>query len=485
MQSGVRLPTIPRTMKKFAVLLLVSTQIVFSVGGQPPAAEVAGIARRVPQNIDISQSRGNEAETAIAISHTDRRFMTSVSNIESTGLFHSWSTDGGHTWQHDVIATGSDSLTAACCDAQLASDEFGNIFLTYLSSNIAVKMAISIDGGATFQQLAFLSSLPSGLPVYPWKSLANIGQTVSGDQPSIAAAAGSVWISWTGFDGTIQASGARVTGLGQVGAFSPAQGISGRNRFGDYGDTAIGPNGEVFVVYQNPTGGEGPATIYGALDADGLGSQGFGSPQVLQTTNVGGFDYIPAQSGRSIDAEAGLAWDRTGGPHNGRLYFIYVSEEPAESSDTNIQLRYSDDSGATWSDSVRLNDDSATNSQFNPKIQLDTTTGNIAIAWYDARNDLGDSGRGDTNGRPNDDIMIYTTVSRDGGLTFQRNKRLSAGASNDDDANSGVDYGDYSGFAFHQGRMYFSAADNSNSTGDNPDGTLKNFDLYVAPLTVR
>ena len=70
-------------------------------------------------------------------------------------------------------------------------------------------------------------------------------------------------------------------------------------------------------------------------------------------------------------------------------------------------------------------------------------------------------------------------------MTFQRNKRLSAGASNDDDANSGVDYGDYSGFAFHAGSMYFSAADNSNSTGDNPDGTLNTFDLVVAPLTVR
>ncbi len=87
------------------------------------------------------------------------------------------------------IANG-DALGFACCDAQLASDDFGNIFLTYLSSDIAVKMAISTDGGATFQPLQFLTSLPFGLPVMPWKSLAAIGQTVSGDQPSIAAGAG-------------------------------------------------------------------------------------------------------------------------------------------------------------------------------------------------------------------------------------------------------------------------------------------------------
>ena len=265
------------------------------------------------------------------------------------------------------------------------------------------------------------------------------------------------------------------------GLFSPAQGIPGSNRSGDYGDTAIGPDGQVFVVYQNPTGGEGPATIYGALDPDGLGPQGFGPAKVLQTTNVGGFDYIPAQSGRSIDAECGLAWDRTGGPFNGRLYFIYVSEEPQESNDTDIQLRYSDDNGATWSSALRVNDDTGTNSQFNPKISLDPTTGKIAIAWYDARNDHGDHDRGDTNGQPNDDVMIYGAVSRNGGSSFQRNLRLSAAPSNDDDARSGVDYGDYSGFAFYGGRLYFSAADNSNATGDNPDGTLKTFDLVVAP----
>jgi hypothetical protein len=473
-------------MKTFASILLICTQIALgSVLGQSLPELLPDVASaKVPKNVNMSKRPGNEAETAVAVSHTNPRLITTVSNLEINGTFHSWSTDGGHTWQNNVIANG-DALGFACCDAQLASDDFGNIFLTYLSSNIAVKMAISTDGGATFQPLVFLANLPTGLPVFPWKSLAKIGQTVSGDQPSIAAAAGSVWISWTGFDGSIQASGAPVTGLGQVGTFTPAQGITSGNRFGDYGDTAIGPNGEVFVVYQNPTGGEGPSTIYGALDPDGLGPQGFGAAKVIQTTNVGGFDYIPAQSGRSIDAEAGLAWDRTGGPHNGRLYFIYVSEEPQESNDMDIQLRYSDDSGTTWSNSMRVNDDTGTNSQFNPKIALDPTTGNIALAWYDARNDLGNHGHGDTNGIPNDDIMIYSTVSKDGGVTFSKNQRLSRGASNAVDARSGVDYGDYSGFAFFNNVMYFSAADNSNSTGDNPDGTLHTFDLYVAPLTSR
>jgi hypothetical protein len=481
LHRGYDLHTIASFMKKFVVLF--SLCLIGIASGQWADRDTP--SGKVPKNVDMSVSRGNEAETAVAISHTNPQQITTVSNLEVvSGTFHSWSTDGGKTWQHDVIADG-DALGVACCDAQLASDDFGNIFLTYLSSDISVKMALSTDGGATFKPIPFLTNLPMGVPTFPWKSLARIGQAVGGDQPSISAGAGSVWISWTSSSGAIAASGAAVTGLGQVGAFSPAQTIPGGNGFGDYGDTAIGPDGQVFVVYQTPTGGEGPATIYGALDPDGLGPQGFGAAKAIQTTNVGGFDYIPAQSGRSIDAEAGLAWDRSAGVNGGRLYFIYVSEEPQESSDTDINLRYSDDDGATWSTSVRVNDDTGTSSQFNPKIQVDSATGNIGIAWYDARNDLGDHGRGDTNGRVNDDVMIYSTVSRNGGTSFRANQRVSAGVSNDNGAASGVDYGDYSGFAFFGGRMYFSAADNSNSTGDNPDGSLSHFDLLVAPLTVK
>jgi hypothetical protein len=445
----------------------------------------AAAAPASPRNVNISKTHGTEAETSVAVSHTNPLQLTAVSNLNSgAGLFHGWSTDGGRTWKHEVIADG-DALGFACCDAQLAADDFGNIFLVYLSSDILVKMAMSTDGGATFRPLNFLASQPMGIPTMPWRSLAAPGKAVGGDQPSIAAAAGSVWVSWTSSNGTIKATGAPVTALGQVGAFVPAQGISGANASGDYGDTSIGPNGQVFVVYQTPTGGEGPSTIYGALDPDGLGPKGFGAAQLLQTTNVGGFDFIPAQSGRSIDDEAGLAWDRTGGVHNGRLYFIYVSEQPQESNDTDIQLRFSDDNGVTWSNSVRVNDDTTKNSQFNPRISLDPTTGFLGIAWYDARNDSGNHGPGDTNGIPNDDALIYATVSRDGGNTFLPNRRLSAGASNDDDAGSIVDYGDYSGFSFFGGKLYFAAADNSNSTGDNPDGPLSTFDLYVAPVSVH
>ena len=75
---------------------------------------------------------------------------------------------------------------------------------------------------------------------------------------------------------------------------------------GNFGDTAIGPDGQVMVMYQDQTNGQGGARIYSALDADGLGPHGFGDPRFFARTRVGGFDYVPVQPDRSVDAEANL-----------------------------------------------------------------------------------------------------------------------------------------------------------------------------------
>src|ERR1051325_5855777 len=88
--------------------------------------------------------------------------------------------------------------------------------------------------------------------------------------------------------GHFEAAGAKVTGLGMVGSFSPlekAPGPSGAN----FGDIAIGPQGQVMVTYQSPISGSGPSKIYVNLDADGLGSQGFGPAILVTSTQVGGF----------------------------------------------------------------------------------------------------------------------------------------------------------------------------------------------------
>jgi hypothetical protein len=432
------------------------------------ATATLGTAAGPLPNFNVTAMRGNEAEDAIAVNPTNPSNVVAMSTLPDvvSGLAVGVTFDGGGTWSRRVIGAAGDPLGEICCDQQLAWDRFGNLWMTYLvNTNGDILVALSTDGGRSFKKVADLV-------------------TSFGDQPSIAVGPNSVWVSFTASPGKqIQAFGARVTGLGRFGSFTAPENVPSPGN-GDYGDTAVGPAGQVMVTYQNATNGQGGADIYTAVDPDGLGPAGFGTPVLVTHSNVGGFDFIAPQPDRSVDAEANLAWDRSGGAHNGRAYLVWTDENPNESDNTDILLQHSDDNGATWSPAVKLNDDRTTNSQYNPAIALDQTSGAVAVSWYDTRNDLGTGGRGDTDRVPNDDFQIWATDSTNGGTTFAPNFRVSRGTSNAIDANSFFDVGDYTHAAFVAGAFWPAWSDNSNSTGDNPDGTLHQLDLYTAKVSI-
>jgi hypothetical protein len=447
---------------------LVSKSSTLVLGFAVVLATAALAAAAPPSNFNVTAMPGNEAENAIAVNPTDPSNVVAMSTLPDVvaGLAVGVSFNDGQTWTRRVIGTADDPLGEICCDQQLAWDRFGNLWMTYLvNTNGDVLVALSTDGGSSFTKVADL-------------------QTKFGDQPSIAVGPNSVWVSFTRSPGNqIQAFGAPVTGLGQFGSFSAPENVPSPGN-GDYGDTAVGPAGQVMVTYQNSTNGQGGADIYTAVDPDGLGPAGFGKPAVVAHSHVGGFDFIPAQPNRSVDAEANLAWDRSGGANSGRVYLIWTQETPNESDNTDIMLQRSDNSGASWTPPVKLNDDNTINSQYNPAIALDQSSGDVAVSWYDTRNDLGTGGSGDTDGIRNDDFQIWATDSTNGGTTFAPNFQVSQGTSNALDADSFFDTGDYTHAAFVSGAFWPAWSDNSNSTGDNPDGTLHQFDLYTAKVSI-
>jgi hypothetical protein len=439
--------------------------------GLAVALATTGLAAAAPlqPNIDSSALPGNEAEDAIAVNPTNPSNVVTMSTLPDvvSGISVNVTFNGGRTWARRVIGdTTSDPLGDICCDQQLAWDRFGNLWMTYLpNSTFDILVAVSTDGGRSFSKVADIAP--------------------NGDQPSIAVGANSVWVSYTAGKGKqIQASGASVTGLGQFGSFTAPENVPGPGGNGDYGDTAVGPGGQLMVTYQKSENGKGGTDIYTAEDIDGLGAGGFNAPLLVAHSRVGGFDPIPAKPDRTIDAEASLAWDRSGGAHNGRAYLVWVQESPNASNNTDIELQRSDDNGATWSPAVKLNDDHTVNSQYDPAIALDQTTGNVALSWYDTRSDLGTGGSGDTDGIPNDDFQIWATDSTDGGATFAPNFAVSRGTSNAIAANSFFDDGDYTHAAFVGGTFWPAWSDNSNSAGGNPDGTLHQFDLYTAKVAI-
>ena len=151
---------------------------------------------------------------------------------------------------------------------------------------------------------------------------------------------------------------------------------------------------------------------------------------------------------------------------------VYTDAPTTSSTDLNIFTRYSDNDGATWSSAHRVNTDLTSNSQFFSKIALDPVTGNIAVVWYDCRNSAG-----------NNRVELWGTVSTDGGQTFLPEVKISAGSTSGVGLGSGNELGDYLGLDFYNNVFHPCWADDSNSTGDNPNGT-SNLDFYTAAVTV-
>jgi hypothetical protein len=483
-----------RILAALAGLTLLGIQ---AVGAMPARAAT------VAPNVNITRLGGNQSEAAIAIDPLDPNHVVELSNrVYGAGMVLGVSYDGGATWSVSEFGR-NDAFGKACCDPTLSWDAFGNLFMGWLTleDSGAVPVAISTDGGQTFSMLKVLrpnpprvrseegvavSERPEGDPgdeEKPGGAEKEREPSPKGsfiDQPTITTGAGSVWVTWNN-NGLMQAAGAKVSGLGRVANFKNRHDIRNTGSC-SFGDISVGPDGQVYEVCTKDKRGSDPesASIRAATDPDGLGPRGFTEAEVIGSTNVVPFDYIPPQRARSVDAEPGLAWDTVAtSPNFGRLYLIWTDEQPNESGDTDTWLRYSDDDGTTWSTPARVND-VTTNAQFLPRIALDPTTGNLAIGWHDARNDVGNLSFGDTDGKPNTDAMYYMTFSTDGGQTFAPSVQVSQGVSNAADARNGIDYGDYTGLAFSAGVAMPAWSDNSNSTGNNPAGALRTFDIYTA-----
>jgi hypothetical protein len=412
---------------------------------------------------NVSALANYQNECAIKVNPTDADQIVAACNNATGGLFFARSNNRGTTWEYpDADRTIADGDAGqgdeACCDPNIAWDSFGNLYVTFLADDGAIDTLLSTDAGDTWTELA----------TFPG----------SNDQPSIVAVDTSapgvpvaVWVVWNN-GVSMSARGTSATGLGVVAPFNATQNIPGTNNC-TYGDVNVSPEGVVVNVCQNPSGGEGPATVRVNIDADGLGAANFGAVTSPFTSNVGGFDFIPPQAERSIDVEVGLAYDRNPlSPQFGRLYMVYTDEVVNESNDTDIMVRWSEDDGANWSAPVRVNDDPAApiRSQFNPKISSNPLSGNVAVCWHDARNSAG-------NNQMQEFCSLATPPAVAGAApAFFANGQvglsLSAGTGSDppEVLQADIQYGDYSGLDYFQGRFHPIWADQTNSQGGNPDG---------------
>lgn len=438
--------------------------------------------------VNVSKRRGSQAEAAVAVDPRDTDRIVVASNLDrGFGVFVARSNDGGATWARTVLGDG-DRFGRACCDPTATWDRRGNVYVGWLAfepgtlRHNTLTVAWSQDGGDTWSLFDEVRAPSTDRLRGATAVRAEDERGGDIDQPTITAGPGGLWAVWFRVGGRLEVAGARIRGPGDGGPFGTPRPVPHTRRC-TFGDIAVGPGGEVAQVCQRDVRGTRPrrSILRVNIDPDGFGPAPFDPGRIVARTRVSLFEPIRPQQARTIDAEAGLVWDTaTGSPFRGRLYLIFTDERPDQSDDTDVWFLRSATRGRTWSDRRRIVE--LPNSQFLPRIALDPMSGHLAVGFHDASLDDGLLGPFDTDGVVNSDAMFSLVWSADGGGHWTLPATVSEGASNADVAANEVDYGDYTGLAFVDGVAHPAWADNSNSTGDNPDGTLFDFDVYTAAV---
>jgi len=136
---------------------------------------------------------------------------------------------------------------------------------------------------------------------------------------------------------------------------------------------------------------------------------------LAKTVSLGGEIWIgegPNPAG--LLGQAWIAVDHSSGPTRGNVYLL-CSVNPHTSNDSlEVMFSRSTDGGTTWSPPVRINDDQGSNAwQWFGTMSV-APDGRIDVVWLDTRDDPGGF-----------HSSLYYSYSRDAGVTWSENERLS------------------------------------------------------------
>jgi hypothetical protein len=419
-----------------------STFIVLAIiifGAQPTFAQ---------QVVRITEpSAINPAEVSIAINPKNpdnmiaASFQTGHPPKPRAGSYHYVTFDGGKTWK-TVMTPNPANLTQG--DDVIAFSNDGIAYHVHLSFD-GIRLArpvraengmiinVSKDGGNTWSDgTAAVNHINTVIPFEDKPGLIV-------DNAPASRSKGNVYLAWTRFDvyGSSnpehhsQIYFSRSTDQGQT--FSMPFRISDTG--GDCLDSdntvegavpAVGPKGEVYIVWAGPLGLVFDKSLDGGLS--------FGKDKVIGEI-PGGWDFSIEGLGRANGMPV-TGVDLSNGPNKGTLYVNWID---ARNGDPDVFVMSSPNGGDTWSSPVRVNDDPVKNgkAQFFTWMSVDPVDGSVNIVFYDRR---------DT---PGTQTGLTLARSVDGGRTFVNHKiDLPPFA-----INSRVFFGDYSSISAYGGRV--------------------------------
>ncbi len=191
---------------------------------------------------------------------------------------------------------------------------------------------------------------------------------------------------------------------------------------------AYGPDGELYVAWERgylaPFFGQGAAGVWPQIDfaASFDGGATFG-PRTLVSDISSGALFPPAAYNRGNHNDFPRIAVAQSGPYRGRVFVVYQSSEIANGGtqaqtggfgdgDLDVYLRYSDDSGATWSAATLVAGGGDGLIQFWPVVSVQAD-GDVAVSWNESLEGAGTSL-----------VDVFTATSIDGGATFAAPLRI-------------------------------------------------------------
>ena len=324
---------------------------------------------------------------------------------------YSFTTDGGLTWSKNVSIPNMSGVFIG--DPAVAIDGGGTMYAVcqeYLNSQGSagnIRMMTSTDKGATWSEIRTIQSAPDK----PW---------VTG-----GADEGTVFVSWLGNPGGIKRS------LDRGVTWEPVQTL-GRIIHG----TAIAPSttGLLHVPYNL----DSDKNQLRYLRSKDNGKTYDATRDLLPDMGTFCFSCNPRQH-----PIVGGATDPTGK----FVAITWASRMSAGEGDDDVWVLYSKDGGDTWSDPIRVNDNTTKSRQFESWVAVDKY-GRVHVAWTDFR----DGGQNET----------FYARSDDPTKGFEPNVQVT-----DDHGSGSTDFlGDYKGIVVQGSDVLVVWQDTRDDSGD-------------------
>jgi hypothetical protein len=343
-----------------------------------------GAEVRFEGNYRIYPGNVSQTEVFIVKSPLDENLLFSSCNtltfipfFVSEGIYTS--NDGGLTWQGNDTCVG-EPIAFHGGDPGIVIDKDGTFILTRL-------------GRSPFSGLYSHYSTDNG---QSWSAQ----QVISTDDLERAAVAtdavpsspyyGRTYAVWVKFSPPFPITMAYTDDGGM--SWSDPEPINNPPNRSAGGDICIGPNGEVYVCWAGVTEVSPFKEIHVGFASSQDGAQSW---DVLENAfDVNGITGILPEKGNiRVNGLPAIDVDTTGGDRHGWIYIVTGQKDfvPA-GSDPDIIMHRSTNGGQSWSDAIRVNQDTPDNGkiQFFPTVHVDRF-GAVDILFYDDRNTSSDS----------------------------------------------------------------------------------------------